>query len=180
MKTAGFLFPLALAAASLAAQEIDLSALDKLANRAKESNTISLDGDSLKTASKFLSGSDPDMQQAKAVVEGLKGIWVRNFEFKSKEEYGKGDLAPIFKQLKAAGWSKIVDSRDENENTEIFLHNENQKTVGLAIVAQEPKALTVVLISGSIDMDRLGKLSGTLGIPDIELKHKAKPPKDED
>ena len=180
MKKAGFLLPFTLAIASLAAQEIDLSSLDKLANRAKESNTISLDGDSLKTASKFLSGSDPDIQQAKAVVEGLKGIWVRNFEFKGKEEYGKGDLAPILKQLKAGGWSKIVDSRDESEMTEIFLHNENQKTIGLAIVAQAPKELTVVLISGSIDLDRLGKLSGTLGIPDIELKHKPKPPKDED
>ncbi len=180
MKTAAILFSIAFAAASLGAQEIDLSSLDKLANRAKESNTISLDGDSLKTASKFLSGDDPDMQKAKAVVEGLKGIWVRNFEFKGKDDYGKGDLAPILKQLKAAGWSKIVDSRDENETTEIFLHNENQKTVGLAIVAQEPKSLTVVLISGSIDLDRLGKLSGTLGIPDIELKHKPKPAKDED
>ncbi len=153
------------------AQDIDLSGLDKLANRASEVNTISLDGENLKTAAQFLTGKDPDIQQARAIVEGLQGIWVRNFAFKDKDEYSSRNLAPVRNQLKGAGWSKIVESREKDEVSEIYLRSANQKTIGLAIIAEEPKELTVVVISGSIDLERLGKLSGNLGIPPIELHH---------
>jgi hypothetical protein len=152
-------------------QTIDLSALDKLANRASEVNTISLDGDNLRTAAQFLSGNNPDVKQARSIVEGLQGIWVRNFAFKDKEEYSTKDLVPVRDQLKTGGWSKVVESREKDETSEIYLRSENQKTIGLAIISQEPKELTVVVISGSIDLERLGKLSGSLGIPPLEPHH---------
>jgi len=158
------------------AQVVDLSSLDKLTNRAKETNTISLDGDNLRTASRFLSGDDPDMKDVKTIIEGIKGIWVRNFTFKGKEEYGKNDLAPIRKQLQGGGWSKVLESKSESDHefTEVYLRTDNQKTAGLAVICEEPKELTVAVITGSIDLERLGKLSGNLGIPNIELKHKKK------
>ncbi len=163
-------------AVAAAGQEVDLSSLDKLANRAEESNTISLDGDNLRTASRFLTGNNPDIQQAKAIVDGLTGIWVRNFSFKGKDDYGKNDLAAVRKQLQGGGWSKVVESKAKDEDSEIYLRVNNQKTGGLAIIAQEPKELTVVVISGSIDLEKLGKLGGSLGIPDIQIKPPKKSP----
>ncbi len=157
-------------------QGVDLSSLDKLTNRAKEVTTISLDGDNLRTAARFLTSDDPDVKEAKAIIEGIKGIWVRNFSFRGKEEYGEKDLAPIRRQLQGSGWSKVVVSKSntDHENTEVYLRTENSKTAGLAVISEEPRDLTVVVIGGSIDLERLGKLSGNLGIPNIELKHKKK------
>ena len=167
-----FLVLICAALAPLArAQSIDLSGLDKLTNRASEVNTISLDGDNLRTAAQFLSGNNPDVKQARSIVEGLQGIWVRNFGFKDKEQYSRKDLNQVRDQLKTGGWSKVVESREKDEISEIYLRSENQKTIGLAIISEEPKELTVVVISGAIDLERLGKLSGNLGIPPLELHH---------
>lgn len=169
---------LALFAASIAAaQGINLSSLDKLAKMAREINEVSLDGDNLSTASRFLYGDDPDIKEAKKIIEGIKGIWVRNYTFKGKNTYGAGDLDPVRKQFQHDGWSKAMESRSHNddgqENIQVFLRTENQQTSGLAVIAEQPRELTVVVITGSIDLERLGKLSGNLGIPNLDqLKHK--------
>lgn len=166
----------ALFAGVVSAQGIDLSSLDKFNKSAKETNEVSLDGDNLSTASRFLYGNDPDIQQAKKIIEGIKGIWVRNYSFKGKDEYGNHDLAPVRKQLQGGGWARVMESKSEtdHENIEVYLRTENQKTAGLAVISEAPKDLTVVVILGSIDLERLGKLSGNLGIPNLELKHKKK------
>lgn len=166
----------ALCTAAAGAQSIDLSSLDKLAKSAREANEISLDGDNLSTASRFLYGNDPDIKEARQIIEGIKGIWVRNFTFRGKEDYSKNDLAGVRKQLQGGGWSKVMESKSESdrENIEVYLRTENQKTTGLSVISQEPKELTVVVILGSIDLERLGKLSGNLGIPNLQLKHKKK------
>ena len=41
---------------------------------------------------------------------------------------------------------------------------------GLAILAAEPKELTVVNIIGIIDIEKLSKLEGQFGIPDLGIE----------
>jgi hypothetical protein len=173
LRLAGFLLLAALCPAA-GAQSIDLSSLDKLAKNASEANEVSLDGNNLSTAARFLYGDDPDIKEARRIIEGIKGIWVRNFVFKNKDEYSKGDLSNVRKQLQGSGWSKVMESKShaDGDNIEVFLRSENQKTTGLSVISQEPKALTVVVILGSIDLERLGKLSGNLGIPPLQLKRR--------
>lgn len=160
-----------IAAMALASdQGLDLSTLDKLAAKARAANTVALDGATLKLASSFLSGDDPDEQKVKKLVANLKSIYVRNFEFKEKGDYNDADLNPIRAQLRGPGWAKIVESKnDDKEHTEIYLHTVNEKLAGIAILSAEPMELTVVAISGEINLEDLGKLRGNLGIPDIPL-----------
>ena len=100
----------------------------------------------------------------------MKSIYVRNFEFKEKGDYNDADLNPIRAQLRGPGWAKIVESKnDDKEHTEIYLHTVNEKLAGIAILSAEPMELTVVAISGEINLEDLGKLRGNLGIPDIPL-----------
>ena len=73
--------------------------------------TISLDGNLLQLASRFLSSDDPDQAQIKKLVASLKGIYVRNFEFDKVGEYQASDLEPIRSQLKDSKWKKIVQVR---------------------------------------------------------------------
>jgi hypothetical protein len=48
------------------------------------------------------------------------------------------------------------------------------KANGLAIISSEPREFTIVNIVGSIDLQKLHRLEGQLGIPKLQLEEKAK------
>jgi hypothetical protein len=74
--------------------------------------------------------------------------------------------------LKTPEWSRILGYRstEDNETDEIWLRTENNKFSGVAILAYEPKELTVINIVGNIDPDALAELGGHFGLPKIEKK----------
>ncbi len=162
-------------------QGFDLKFLNKFASKASDSVDVSLDGSLLQLAAKFLSGNSPDEAKIKRLVNGLKGIYVKSFEFEKEGEYNESDLAGIRSQLKSPGWSRIigVKSKKEGENSEIFLQTNGGTPAGLTIISTGPKELTVVQILGSISLDDLSQLSGNLGVPQLNLEQSGKPPKKE-
>ena len=99
------------------------------------------------------------------MIDGLKSIVVRSFEFEQEGAYKIEDLNPIREQLRAPGWSRILNVREPNEIVEVFLRNDQGKVAGLAILAAEKKELTVVLIDGTIDLATLAQMGGQFGIP---------------
>lgn len=156
----------AVAPALVWGQAVKLEALDKLSAKASNTVTVSLNGSLLQIASKFLSGDDPDEATIKKLVAGLKGVYVRSFEFDNAGEYQASDLEPIRSQLRDPKWKKIVEVRGR-DNAEVMLRQENENSIsGLAVIVAEAKQLTVVYIDGPIDMDGLSKLAGNLGIPE--------------
>jgi hypothetical protein len=171
----------ALAPGMLCAQSVKLDSLDKLADKASEVVTVDLSESLLRLGSRFLSSDDPDQAQIKKLVAGLKGIYVRNFEFEKVGEYQPSDLEPIRSQLKDPKWKKIVQVRGR-DNAEVLLRQENEDVIsGLAVIVAEAKELTVVYIDGPIDMDGLSKLGGEFGIPkDIGSKVEKEKEKDKD
>src|SRR5580658_1895492 len=170
MKTAWMLLAAAIPAAvipALAQQSFDFKSLDKLGANASESTNITLEGDTLKLATSFLGGDS-------GPFKNLTGVYVRSFEFAKPGQYNEADLAPLRAYLKTLQWSKIVDVKETEETSEIYLKSlPNNKLGGLAIISAEPKEVTVVFISGVLNMSDVGKLSG-LGIPDILYDHGAK------
>lgn len=158
---------------AVSGQNFDFSSLDKLAKKAKESNVITLEGNQLKTASQFLSmGGDEDSKKVQSLVDKLKGVYVRNYEFSEEGQYKDSDLNEVRDQLHGQGWSRIIESREAKEHDEIYIRSGNQEMRGIAIVSAEPKEVTVVVIQGPIDLQNLGELSGTLGIPNLQQKHR--------
>ena len=146
---------------AFAQQNFDFKSLDKLGANATGSTNITLEGDTLKLATSFL-GDD------KSVFRNLTGVYVRSFEFDKPGQYKEADLAPLRAYLKTLQWSKIVDTKDANETSEIYVQAlPNNKIGGLAIVSAEPKEVSVVFISGVLNVSDLAKLGGNLGIPDI-------------
>ena len=161
-------------------QALDLKHLDKLADKASDKVVVTLDGSVLKMAAKFLSDADdPDSAKIKKLVNGLKGIYVKTFEFEKEGEYSESDIASIRKQLES-GWSRIVDvqSKKDGDNAEIYLKTGGSDG-GLAIICAGAKELTVVNIVGKIDLDELSELGGNMGVPKIDVE-KTKPPKKDD
>jgi hypothetical protein len=160
-----------IALAPLGAQELKLPAsLDRLAATASEVVDVTMDANLLQLASRFLSDKDADEAKVKKLVGGLKGIYVKSFEFEKAGEYQDSDVEPLRAQLRAPAWSRIVGvrSRKSGQNSEVYVKTENGKIGGLAILVTEPKELTIVSIEGSIDPDQLSELGGHFGIPKVE------------
>ena len=157
--------------APLGAQEIKLPAsLDRLAAKATEVVDVTMDANLLQLASRFLSDKNADDAKVKKLIAGLKGIYVRSFEFEKPGNYQEADIEPVRTQLHTPAWSRIVGvhSLKSGENSEVYLKTENGKIGGLAILATEPKELTIVSIEGTIDPDQLSELGGHFGIPKVD------------
>lgn len=163
-----------LAAAAASGQRLDLSALDKLADKASESANITLDGDRLKQGAGFVSQHLEGKAGAKEALATLEGVFVRNFEFENEGAYSRADLEPIRQQFKQAGWSRMVEVKEKNEHVEIWSFQAAGKPGALAILAAEPKEVSVVNIVGNTDLSTLSKLG--LGNAAKGLKPATPPP----
>jgi hypothetical protein len=158
-------------AATLWAQQFKFN-LDHLASKASDSVDLSLNSSMLQFAGKFFDGKDPDEAKVKKLIGGIEGIYIKSFEFKNEGAYLPADLERVRSQLKAPEWSRIVGikSSGESENIEVWVRNENGKVSGVAILASEPRQLTVVNLVGNIDLDSLADLGGHFGIPKMKKK----------
>lgn len=173
-------------AALLPAQllQLRITGLDGLAAKAKESADITLDSNLLQLASGFLAGAGKDGkdggdgEKLRQLLAGLKAITVRTYEFKEEGQYRIEDLEPIRAQLRTPGWSKIISSQSKGEISEIYTRFEQGKVAGFAIIAAEPKELTIVAIEGTIDLNDLSKLKA-LGVPAIPIPGQGKKGKQE-
>jgi hypothetical protein len=156
--------------------KLQISHLDKLSSKASEVVDVTLDEPMMKQlASKFIAADeDADDAEVLELVKNLKGVYVKNFEFDKEGEYTLADLDAIRSQLTASSWSKMVGviSKREGEISEVYMMTETggNKILGLAILAAEPKELTVVNIIGPIDIEKLSSLEGKMGIPKIGLE----------
>jgi hypothetical protein len=170
MRYAAILACLLTATPAFAGQQIDLKSLDKLAARATEKTEVTLDSSMLKASSGFLNDEKNDEASVKKALAALRGVYVRAFEFDSVGAYSEADLKPLRDQLRGKEWKVIVSSHGKDENVDVLLRQEGDKTTGLVVIAAEAKELTVINIEGSVDLQTLAALGGQLGIPKVENK----------
>src|SRR5580658_1933110 len=125
MKTVGFLLAFAMFAGLAAGQQVKWN-YDKLAERASDSVDVDLDGSLLRLAAKFLSSDDPDQAKVKKMVEGLKGIYVKTFEFKNPGEYSPADVDALRAQVRPADWQRIVGvhSKEDGEDVDVYIKSD--------------------------------------------------------
>lgn len=156
---------------------IQMGSLDHLAAKASQSVDVNLDERLMRIAAKVFSDHDADEQEVKKLVAGLKGIYVKSFEFENEGQYAAADVESIRSQLRAPGWSRLVNVTSTKEgNLEVYLLLNGEQIGGLAVLHTDSKEFTVVNIVGPVDLDKLAKLEGQFGVPDlgIEAKPKAK------
>lgn len=150
------------AAMTALGQNIDLSAWDKLASKAKESRVVTLNPETLALASSVLPDDKGDGKQLKDVVSKMKGVVIRSYEFAQKGMYSRDDVEAVRKQLGGPGWSKFMEVKDGDEQVEMWFHKGSDGSGGLTILAAEPKELTFVHINGPADLGSLMKASKML------------------
>jgi hypothetical protein len=158
---------------------LELPSFDSLANKASESVVITLDSKLLGLAARFLNEDDADDAAIRDVVKGLQGIYVRCYKFDDPFAYPQADVDGVRKQLGGPGWQKLVEVRSRKEQTavDIYISISGNTANGLALIASEPRQFTIVNIVGAIDLDKLHKLEGHFGVPELELETARKPVK---
>ena len=167
-------------AANAMAQDpkIQTSQLDALTARASQTVDVNIDERVMRMTAGFLSSKDENERKVKELINGLKGIYVRSFEFEKEGQYSQADLESIRTQLRNPAWNKIVNiSSKKDGSLEVYLMSSESKISGLAVLATDAKEITVVNIVGPVNLEKLSALEGHFGVPDlgIEVKSENKP-----
>jgi Domain of unknown function (DUF4252) len=151
------------------AQQVDLKSLDKFINMPTGVNVtqINLDESMLKAAANTLNEKKGDEAAAKNASAGLKGIYLRSFEFNQKGMYKLDDLKAIRDQLKAPDWTVFFQNREADEQTEIWVHRTKGEADGILLFSAEDDELTVVNAIGIGRPSDLNKIGSQFGIPQI-------------
>jgi len=150
---------------------IQTASLDHLAAKASESVDVNVDERLMKMAAKVFSDQDADERKIKKLVEGLKGIYVRSFEFDASGQYTDADLESIRTQLRGPGWTRMVNVTSKKDGKlEVYLLFHGDMVNGLAVLHSDEKELTIVNIVGPVDLDKLAQLEGQFGVPELGIE----------
>lgn len=138
----------------------------ELAARASNVTEVTLGKNMLSFAAKFMNGKDQDEEATRHLIEGLDGIYVREYEFDKEGQYSMEDIQKLRGYFETSEWSPIVreSSKKGGETTDVMVKLVNGETHGMFILEVEPKELTIVLILGPVRMEDLRKLHGISGL----------------
>ena len=145
--------------------------LEKLADKADQSVTVTLDSTMLHLLARF----DREGGARKA-LDGVESVYVRSFQFRFEDEYKASDVDALRAQFQAPGWSRIVGVRSRRWNgggdgdVDVFFKDGGDgKLAGIVVIAAEPREFTFVSINGSLQPEQLAELGGQYHIPRLDL-----------
>jgi hypothetical protein len=146
----------------------------ELASKASNVTEVTLGKNMLAFAAKFLDGKDQDNSATRHLIEGLDGIYVRDYEFDKEGQYSMDDIQKLRSYFETSDWSPIVRERDKKngESTDVMMKIVNGETHGMFILDVEPKELSIVLILGPVKMEDLSKLGGIGGLGMLAISRK--------
>jgi hypothetical protein len=150
--------------------------LDKYETSATDSVEITIDERVLRLAAGALSERKPDERAVKALIGGLKGVYVRAFEFERDGAYQTAETEALRARFRGPEWSRVVGvrSRKYGDNIDVFLSSSGEQLKGLAVIVAAPRELVYVHVSGDIDLERLRDLEGRFSVPKLELYREGK------
>ena len=145
----------------------------RLAAQAKHVTEVTLNQNMLQFAAKFMGDKDSDKdKEVSKLIQGLQGIYVREYDFDKDHAYTQADLDELRKYMQGAAWSPMVQERTRgvSQGTDVFVKLVNGQMQGLYVLDAEDREIDMVLILGPIDVNELGELGGTFGIPKDAVK----------
>jgi len=165
--------------AAAAAQDISSlrpPGLDAYEASATDSVEVTLDARILQTAAKAVPDKGPDERAVKALLAGLKGVYVRAFTFEREGAYRAADVDALRARFSSSEWSRVVGvrSRRYGGNVDVFVSASGSQLNGLGVVIAAPKELVYVQVSGPFDLERLRDLEGRFRVPKLELYREGK------
>ena len=138
----------------------------ELAAHASNVTEVTLGKNMLAFAAKFMNGDNKNDVATRRLIEGLDGIYVREYEFEKPGEYSMVDINKLRQYFETPEWTPIVHERDvkSGETTDVMMKMINGESRGMFVLSAEPKELSIVMILGPIRMDELNQLKGLGGL----------------
>jgi hypothetical protein len=169
----------AAAAITVSAQDAKLhfDRLSALENKARDVVEVNVDGKLLELAKRVTTKlNDKDAKTVGQAISGLKGIYVRVYNFAEPNQYDMSDVDQIRAELNNPGWEKIanVRSKRNNQRVDIFTMFTGEMMSGAAVVISDAKTVALVNVVGMIDIETLVELSGRMNIPKMEIERETK------
>ena len=112
-----------------------------LAAKASNATEVTLNKDMLGFASKFMDGKDKDQAAVSNLIQGLDGIYVRDYEFDKEGEYSMEDIQKLRQAFETPEWTPMVRDveRKGAEINDVMVKMVNGETKGMFIFSAEPK-----------------------------------------
>jgi len=115
-----------------------------------------------------MDSDDPDMKEVKTMMEQLEGIKILMYE---TEADGDAELAR-FKgevgKLQVEGFSELMVVKSTGEEVKFLAKKKGDKIGELLLVINGDKEAGFIVISGTIDMNTIGKLSKTMNFEGMD------------
>jgi hypothetical protein len=138
----------------------------ELSAHASDVTEVTLNKSMLSLATQFMHGKDDDDAATRHLIEGLEGIYVRNYEFDKDGEYSPDQIEKLRQAFMTPEWTPVVHEheRRSGETSDILIKVVNGENRGIFICSAEPREISIVLILGPIRVEDLGKLHGLAGL----------------
>ena len=138
-------------------QKLDLTLPEGLAAKASEKTEINLDPDTVAAGKGMIASALPKDMAAK--LAGMKEVHILSYEFDKTGQYSASDIEPIRKQVaKGSGWSPIVNVKEKDETTEIYVYKQGDKVAGILLISAEAKEFSIIHVIGEMSMASLQEL----------------------
>ena len=119
----------------------------------------------------FASKLDPDNEDLRRVIAGVRGLSVHSYHFPGPWMYDPGALSSVKEEYHAAGWKQLVNNHEKGGGpgvTDLWIRLENNAISNVAILLARSNEVNFIVVSGSISPLDLSHLGGHFGIPKIE------------
>lgn len=131
---------------------------DKLAEHAKSSDEVNLDGKMLGAAGNTTGGDH------KELLKKMDFVVIHSYTYAHKGDYQMSDIKAITDRLDGSGWSHLVKERSAGNTADICVKSsEDGKVTEMVVISAEPLAVALIHLKGHLSMDDLVKLGSSYG-----------------
>jgi len=155
--------------------------LSALETKARDVVEVNVDGKLLDLAKRVTTKiNDKDAKTIGQAISGLKGIYVRVYNFAEINQYDMSDVDQIRNELNNPAWQKVANMRSKRKDQKVDIYTmfTGDMMSGAAVVFSDTKSVALVNVVGVIDIETLVELGGRLNIPKMDIEKDTKPSPD--
>jgi hypothetical protein len=115
-----------------------------------------------------MDSSDPDMQEVKAMMEQLEGIKILMYEADASENSELVKFRGEVAKLQVEGYSELMVVKQTGEEVKFLSKKKGDKIGELLLVINGDKEAGFISITGTIDMNTIGKLSKAMNFEGMD------------
>lgn len=114
--------------------------------------------------------SREDEPEFAAMVDDLRGIYVRQYALSSARSGATGQIRELARSFERDGWETLVRVREDDEDVFIYLDTAGDVINGLVVMSLDEgeNEATFVTIDGRIDPAQIGRLGSRFNVPELE------------